>query len=171
MEPSKVCYQHKSRCITVIIVSVYPRPGTNLAMWQRPRIEFVVLSPDLMGTSATPFPNLAVLVVEDESLVWLALEDVLLELGCRPARAVDVPSALSIVGSQRPDLAILDVNICGETSYPVAERLVQLGVPIIFLTGSDRSAMPERWRVWPFVAKPFSQEMVQDALAEALDRP
>jgi CheY-like chemotaxis protein len=122
-----------------------------------------------MSGSAPLLADLDVLVLEDESMVWLALEDMLLELGCRPTRAIDVPAALSMVECERPGLAILDVNIAGETSYPVAACLDRLGVPIVFSTGSDLSAMPERWRGRPLIGKPFSQQKLMEALALAVD--
>ena len=77
-----------------------------------------------------------VLVVEDESLVAMLLEDCLAELGYEVAGTVgDVSTALEAVKQGNLDMAVLDVNLGGTMSFPIAEELDARGVPYIFVTG------------------------------------
>jgi CheY-like chemotaxis protein len=126
---------------------------------------------DLMNTLAfEQQPNgLSVLVVEDESMVFFLIEDLLKELGCTTiSRAADVAGALSLLREHRPDAAILDVNLAGELAYPVADRLDELGVPIVFSTGYEQAGVPEIWRSRPTISKPCTPDDLKSALATAL---
>ena len=48
-----------------------------------------------------------------------------------PVSTVD--EALQIVTSESFDLAVLDINVRGEMSFPVADALLARNVPLIFL--------------------------------------
>jgi CheY-like chemotaxis protein len=77
-----------------------------------------------------------VLVVEDEALTALALQRVLEDAGFNVLGPVArVQDALDLVGTTRPDAAVLDVNLFGETVGPVADVLYKLDVPFLFCTG------------------------------------
>ncbi|MCM5525352.1 response regulator, partial [Xanthomonas hortorum] len=65
-----------------------------------------------------------VLLVEDESVVAMLLEDCLIELGYEIAATVgDVDAGLEEVKKGNLDLALLDVNLGGSYSFPIAEEL------------------------------------------------
>ncbi|AKS19486.1 response regulator [Xanthomonas campestris] len=107
-----------------------------------------------------------VLVVEDESLVAMLLEDCLAELGYEVAGTVgDVSTALEAVKQGNLDMAVLDVNLGGTMSFPIAEELDARGVPYIFVTGYASSGIPEKFRHRHGVQKPFRFRDLQDALA------
>jgi CheY-like chemotaxis protein len=77
-----------------------------------------------------------ILVVEDEMLVLMNIEMALMELGCSAISAVpSVAAALALLSQQNFDLALVDVNLGGEKSYPVADALTQRGIPFAFSTG------------------------------------
>jgi two-component sensor histidine kinase len=77
-----------------------------------------------------------VLIVEDEALLGLSLEEMIQDAGCHSVSlARNVEEALSIVKNQPIDMALLDFNLGGETSLPVAHVLRSRGVPFTFLTG------------------------------------
>jgi CheY-like chemotaxis protein len=77
-----------------------------------------------------------VLIVEDEALVAMLLEDLLHELGCHVVEiASRVETALTSILVRIFDVAILDVNLKGETSYPVADVLELRKLPFLFATG------------------------------------
>ena len=81
-------------------------------------------APGATNTRST-LNGLRVLVVEDESIVSFLLEDMLSELGCQViGHASNVRQALSLLAQQKPDAAVLDVNLRGEMAFPVAETLV-----------------------------------------------
>jgi len=59
-----------------------------------------------------------VLIVEDEAMVAMLLEDLLQELGCHVVEiASRVETAITSIRARIFDVAILDVNLKGETSY------------------------------------------------------
>jgi DNA-binding response OmpR family regulator len=97
-----------------------------------------------------------VLLVEDESLVAMLIEEALLDAGAimiGPFAAV--AQALAAIAAEPPELAILDLNLAGESSVPVADDLVARGVPIIFASGYGAAGLPPRYRTRPMLAKPF----------------
>lgn len=77
-----------------------------------------------------------VLVVEDEPVLALALEDMLTDLDfdvVGPAFHLD--TALKLARTASLDAAVLDINLAGERSYPVADVLKRRGIPYLFATG------------------------------------
>jgi DNA-binding NtrC family response regulator len=70
-----------------------------------------------------------VLIVEDEVMVAWALEDTLADIGCvivGPAARVN--QALAMIETEVIDMALLDINLNGEKSYPVSDALAARGV-------------------------------------------
>ena len=99
-----------------------------------------------------------ILVVEDEMLIGLALVQSIKRLGYdaigpHPTCA----GALNAIDAQRPDAALLDVNLGrGQTSEEVAERLKEEGVPFAFVTGyRSRNPLPQRYPDVPAFSKPL----------------
>lgn len=110
-----------------------------------------------------------VLLVEDEAILAMLVEDYLEEMGCVvAATAARLDDAIAKAGSLPLDLAVLDVNLGGELSYPVAELLRARGVPFIFATGYGAVDLPEALRGVPVLAKPFRQPEMERALGTAL---
>jgi CheY-like chemotaxis protein len=110
-----------------------------------------------------------VLVVEDEVLVSWALEDMLAGLGCEvvgPAAGVDL--GLALVEAGGIDAAVLDVNLNGQRSYPVADALAARGVPFVFSTGYNKDTMPERYQDFAMLQKPYSRSKLGKTLEELL---
>ncbi len=69
-----------------------------------------------------------------------------------------------------PDIAILDVNLHGERSYPIADALADRGVLYVFATGYGDTEHPGRHRHVPTLTKPYSLEDVRliiGSIAEA----
>lgn len=110
-----------------------------------------------------------ILVVEDEYLLADELSIELSELGAIIlGPASNVQAALSLLSDGGAlDGAVLDINLGGEPAFPVADRLIAQGVPIIFTTGYDAEAMPERFRNVPRCEKPFSITRMTAAMVKA----
>lgn len=68
-------------------------------------------------------------VLEDEALIALTLTDTMREFGCVIIGQTSTPAAaLDLVARQAPDIAMLDVNLAGASSAPVAKALRAAGV-------------------------------------------
>lgn len=107
-----------------------------------------------------PVPSL-VLLVEDNPMIAMNTEILLLDLGVGEVRtAATVMDALALVDDARFDLAILDVRLAeGEDSLPVAARLSDLAVPLVFATGlSDDLILPAQYKATPMLRKPYGFE-------------
>ncbi len=102
---------------------------------------------------------LRVLVVEDELLAAMELEHLLSREGCSVLGPVpSVERALDLLDRERPDAAILDVNLAGQRVTPVAERLRACGVPFILVTGYSCAKLQEPvLREAPRLGKPVEE--------------
>ena len=97
-----------------------------------------------------------VLIVEDEFLIASMLEAHLVRLGYMvPPIAATVDEALSLLDQHRIDLAVVDINLAGTASFPVADALHARGIPFLFTTGYGQSGVPEQYRKFPIVQKPY----------------
>ncbi|MET4614675.1 CheY-like chemotaxis protein [Stenotrophomonas sp. 2619] len=113
-----------------------------------------------------------VLLVEDESLVAMMVEDCLIELGYEVAAvAANVDAALAALQGGGIDCAMLDVNLGGTPSFPIAEALEARGIPYMFVTGYDGTAIPPHFRARHGLQKPFRMRELQQALAGLQDAP
>ena len=110
-----------------------------------------------------------VLVVEDDVMIRMLIEDMLADLGFAvAAQAARVPEALAAVKNTDIDVAILDVNLSGETTGPVAEALAARGTPFVFATGYGEHGLPEQFRDRPLLKKPFQIDGLKRMLVTAL---
>jgi DNA-binding response OmpR family regulator len=110
--------------------------------------------------------TLRILVVEDEMMIAMLVEDMLLDLGHEtvgPAAKFD--AGIELATSEMLDLAILDVNLGGNRSFPIADLLVARGVPVIFATGYGAAGLDPQYAGFPVITKPFRME----ALAKIID--
>jgi CheY-like chemotaxis protein len=107
-----------------------------------------------------------ILVVEDEMLVAWLLQDMLTDLGCVViGPAASVGAALALIEVQGLDAAVLDVNLGGQMSYPVADALLARGVPFVFSTGYASNRLQEGYRTYSALQKPYHMTELSDALA------
>jgi len=106
-----------------------------------------------------------VVVIEDESLIAMLLEDLLTEMGYSVVGlAANVADALVLLDQHPVELAVLDVNLGGEASFPVADALQQRRIPFLFTTGYGQLGLPETYSALPVLQKPFRKRDLQAAL-------
>lgn len=106
------------------------------------------------------------LVVEDEAVVSMLIEDVLADLGCTDATiAGSLQAGLDFLAKRKPDIAVLDVNLAGTPSWPIADALEASGTPFIFTTGYGAGGVPAQYAGRPVVQKPFTEADITAALA------
>lgn len=114
-------------------------------------------------------PKRRVLVVEDEPLVAMMLEEMLLEIGMEAVGpAATLEDALALARDVDVDLAILDLKLAGQRTYPVARVLRERKIPYIFATGYGPGELDEDFRSDPTLAKPFDQQSLEIALSKVL---
>jgi CheY-like chemotaxis protein len=113
--------------------------------------------------------GLKVLVVEDEAIVAMLLEQMLEELGCEVvAVAGQVGPASDLARTADMDVAILDMNLGGQSVDPVAEALAAREAPFIFASGYGEDGLTARWRGRPVLSKPFRLEQLRQTLENAV---
>ena len=113
--------------------------------------------------------SLQIIVVEDESLVAMMIEDMLTDLGHQVvATSGRMPDASELVSNESADLAILDVNLNGEETYPLADSLTARGIPFIFATGYGSAGIKAEWSGVPVLQKPFQSRDLADAINRAM---
>ena len=111
------------------------------------------------------------LILEDEFIIAMDLEQLCRDHGASDAQIVRTLAELDGDPEQRFDAAIIDVMLGGETTLPVARRLVASGMPFVFATGfSATEEMLAEFRGVPVVGKPYSSDDVIVALSQAIAR-
>lgn len=107
-----------------------------------------------------------ILVVEDEALVAMLVEDALLDAGALViGPAATVAEALVLLEHETPDAAVLDLNLAGETSTPVADALALRRIPFVVATGYGADGLPPGHLTVPVLAKPYDPDDLTAALA------
>ena len=121
------------------------------------------------GVDRGPLQGKKVLIVEDEALIAMLFEDMLSDFGCDVVGpAMNVRQAMEVAQSAAIDAAVLDVNLNGESSFPVATLLETRGVPFVFSSGYGANGLPPEWQDRPTLPKPFTSDQVADVLSGLL---
>ena len=107
-----------------------------------------------------------ILIVEDEALVAMLVEDALLDAGAEVVGPVaTVAEAMALLDTAAPDAAVLDLNLAGETSTPVADVLAARSVPFVVATGYGAEGLPAGHASVPVLAKPYDPDELTSTLA------
>ncbi len=110
-----------------------------------------------------------VLVIEDEMLVLMGIEDMLADLGCTSiAVAGNLDKALALIAAEKFDIAILDVNLNGQRSYPAAQALSEASVPFAFSTGYGEHGVDEGYGCHLVLKKPYSSHHLSQVVTSLL---
>lgn len=111
------------------------------------------------------------LIIEDESLIAMAIEEVLRGCGFSSFDlAVSAEEAVSAAARNCPDLITADVQLrpgCGITA--VQSICSEQSIPVLFITGSPgevRIRMPGH----ALIEKPFEENHIMAAIKLALDQ-
>jgi CRP-like cAMP-binding protein len=107
-----------------------------------------------------------VLIVEDDYFIAQELRQALRGAGAEVlGPASDAATALELARSNPVGLAVLDIGLHGGVVFPLAERLSDRQVPIVFASGYDRTQIPERFASVPLFIKPFDARTLAVSLA------
>jgi CRP-like cAMP-binding protein/CheY-like chemotaxis protein len=108
-----------------------------------------------------------ILVLEDNYLVAETLSELVRGFGCDVVGTVGhLQGAMAFLDRGQVDGAIVDINLGGTMSFPVCEELQRLNVPFVFVSGYDRSVIPEAFTGYRLLSKPVEQDQLKVALAE-----
>ena len=102
-----------------------------------------------------------ILIVEDEYYLAADLAEALRAQDAEvigPVGSFD--EAMAAIESGGIDKVVLDMNLRGEMSFTVAERLDEAGIPYVIATGYSAESLPEALRGKPRIGKPFRPERV-----------
>ena len=121
------------------------------------------------AASAASLTGRRILLVEDQTLIAMALEADLQDHGLQvTGRAASVEAALALIDADPPDLAVLDVNLADQDSLPVAEALRARAIPFVFATGYGVDiGLPDGFARAPVASKPYQVGDILQKLAEA----
>src|SRR5918993_680974 len=110
-----------------------------------------------------------ILIVEDEPLIAMMLEDFLESMGHTIRGTCDtVSDALAEAERGGFDLAILDVNLKGESVWPVAAALRAKGIPFVLASGGHVEPPPAEFAATPMIEKPYTIDRVSPIIDAAL---
>ena len=109
-----------------------------------------------------------VFILEDEPIIAMTLEDMLEEMGCLLAgSAASLAEGARLARAVDADLAILDVNVNGERSDPVAQILRERSIPYLFATGYG-ATLRDNGEEAPIIGKPYDMQSLQTAMLSSL---
>ena len=113
------------------------------------------------------------LVAEDSAHVLFSLEALLGSSDIAiVGAAATVAAMFKLVDTVPADVAILDVNLNGELVFPVADLLIERGIPLVFTTGyAPEKIFPPHLLGLPALQKPYDPDeflnIVENAILQA----
>ena len=127
-----------------------------------------VLSPKSSGDN--------VLVVDDDNAVCQIIQRMLSYEKYQVQTSQSVADALRAIEQKPFDAYVMDDKLPDGSGLDVAERIRSKGseAPIILMSGYDASAVAsraEKFRIFDFLQKPFSREMICNAVKKAIGLP
>lgn len=114
-----------------------------------------------------------ILVVEDNYLMAKTVCELVRDCGFGVAGAVGgVEAGRRFLDANRVDGAIVDINLDGTPSFEICDELSRREVPFFFLTGYERSIIPDVFRQTRLLTKPVEMREFRAALTTlAPNRP
>jgi CheY-like chemotaxis protein len=110
--------------------------------------------------------KLRILLVEDEAIIALAIEDMLVELGCHVVGpALSLGAARTLADNERLDGAVLDINLGGHTTEEIARTLKSRGIPFCFSTGYGVAGVSGDFDDVPVLQKPYQMGKLAECLS------
>ena len=106
-----------------------------------------------------------VLLVEDNEELASCLRDALAYLGHEMVHANSLDAAdLLVKGDGRFDAALLDVDLAGKTSTPIAQALAALDIPYVIASGHGSNTIPREMIGRKHIRKPYDLDDLERAL-------
>ena len=107
-----------------------------------------------------------VLIVEDEFYLAMDIKDGVERAGASVlGPSSDVEASLEIIERDRPDYAIVDINLGHGATFEIAEELECKKIPFLFLTGYDAASIPPGFAHIDRFEKPANVARIIEAIA------
>jgi CheY-like chemotaxis protein len=120
------------------------------------------------GQAAALPAGTRVLIIEDQPFVAFAATDMIEELGATVTEvAASVEEGLDACARGDFQIALLDIDLDGRSSAPIAVALAAAGKPFLLTTGFDGRKIPG-FETVPLLVKPYIQSQLGRALAALL---
>jgi chemotaxis family two-component system sensor kinase Cph1 len=125
---------------------------------------------DGAGPAGSAVVGKRVLVVEDQALIAMEVQDELESAGIDVAGPYGrLDKAIAAADHEALDAALVDVDLDGERSWPVADALARRGVPFAFTTGFQAQIVfPQRFLSSPVLSKPYPDGALLRLVGELL---
>jgi DNA-binding NtrC family response regulator len=103
-------------------------------------------------------------------IISLDAEQLLLDNGMKSVfTAASVAEARKLIEAHPIDVALLDVNLGSETSFPLVGNLNAMDIPFVFVTGYGETIdLPAEAEDARAIKKPFATEQLVVAIAQAV---
>ncbi|MDQ4421395.1 GAF domain-containing protein [Sphingobium sp. DEHP117] len=164
---AKIVYEvggvHARFCIPKRHVSEPPAGlKSRIRLPHAPHRQDVPVQPELLA-------GLSVMLVEDSLIIAMDAEDILQRFGASLTTASTPDAAHDLLDDSQPDFAILDINLGDQTSFGIADRLKDMGVPFFFASGyGEQANLPMEHRARPVVQKPYTSGNLLRAVEDLL---
>jgi len=155
---------------TGVVCNVFLPPSSVLMRYDQEPVQPPADAADVdvdFGRQREPY---RILVAEDAFLLVSLLQEVFDTLGWEMiGPATRLADAMHLAQHESFDAALLDVNLDGMMSWEVAIALKERGIPFVFGTGYNVSAvLPDNLTGSPVIAKPYQLSELQQVLRRAI---
>jgi DNA-binding response OmpR family regulator len=117
----------------------------------------------------TPRDGRSVLVVDDDFILAMDARDALEDMGLAvvgPFSGVDL--ALASLQENRPDVAVVDLNLGSGPSFDLVRALTAQAVPTLMVTGYDKNIIPHDLASVPYLQKPIAMSQLVSLVDQLL---
>ena len=138
-----------------------------------PREKFASIAPPIKSVLPPRSSGNEVLVVDDDDAVCQIVQRMLSDEQYSVQTSQSVADAFRAIEQKPFDAYVLDYKLPDGSGLDVAERIRSQGneAPIILISGYDVSSVAssaEKYRILDFFPKPFSREMIRNAVKKAI---
>lgn len=112
--------------------------------------------------------TLRILIVEDDIILAVDLAEQLTAMGydvIGPCKSTD--QALSVLKTETCDVAVLDINLGGETSEKVAMKLKADRIPFVIASGYNSDQWPSVFEGSAAVNKPYQATSLVELIQQS----
>ena len=115
--------------------------------------------------------GLSVLIVEDDFLIAEDARHALQQAGAGViGPCPDLDSARALIGQEKPDCAVLDINLGEGADFTAAREMLEQKIKVVFATGYDSGVIPPELVQLKCLQKPITGRRLVSAVAELCDR-